>query len=468
MPQTIEKNKDEAAEDIELLSPHEKCLILGSGGYTGIDAVEWDAEDLPNIVDYDVIIVDVRALDEKKLSTVSNKRLETLRYQLTRLLHSNGRIIIVSDFKKGHKRPQQYPEYADNYDWCPVKIGISNESGESLSIKDKRFPGYIKHLNNWPYYFFIPRSCLSRQLTDFFGSTHDTKYSLPISSFVENRYEKTIAGSVHIEVIRKQKKSSGYSSYDHYPDTPDHITGEIVLLPLIEKLDHKEAVRLVLEDLIGSSMGYAPPSWVDSIVVPHIAEIETEIKEKEIQIDEISGYIGKLENRRESLNNYRKLLYSSGFDLEEIVKICFEELGAKVTPARYGQEEYVLEYGEREYLIEVKGISKSISLGHLRQLNDYILKYEEDTGKACKGILFGNSWRTTPPEERNTSEKPEFPNNVISRAEQWNIALISSAKFFEAFCQFMNNRSKGTQVLQDMINTSGVVEFEIKQSNEGE
>ncbi len=49
MPQTIEKNKDETAEDVELLSPHEKCLVLGSVGYTGIDAVEWDAEDLPNI-----------------------------------------------------------------------------------------------------------------------------------------------------------------------------------------------------------------------------------------------------------------------------------------------------------------------------------------------------------------------------------------------------------------------------------
>jgi hypothetical protein len=152
--------------------------------------------------------------------------------------------------------------------------------------------------------------------------------------------------------------------------------------------------------------------------------------------------------------------------LEEIVKICFEELGAKVTPAKYGQEEYVLECGGVEYLIEVKGVSKSISLGHLRQLNDYILKYEEDMGKACKGILFGNSWRTFPPDERNTSENPEFPDNVISRAEQWNIALISSAEFFEAFCLFMNDKSKGAKILQDIISASGIVEFEINQSNE--
>lgn len=308
---------------------------------------------------------------------------------------------------------------------------------------------------------------MSQQLTEFYGATHEVKYGVPLSSFVVNRYGKTIAGSIHIEITSKQRKSSGYESYDYYPDKPDHVTGEIVLLPLIEKLDHKEAVRLVLEDLIGSPMGYAPPSWVDSIVVPHIAEIEIEIKENENQIAVISGEIGKLANRLESLNNYRKLLYSSGFDLEEIVKKCLEELGAKVTPAKYGQEEYVLEYGGVEYLIEVKGVSKSISLGHVRQLNDYILKYEEDMGKACKGILFGNSWRTFPPEERNTSEKPEFPNNVILRAKKWDIALISSAKFFEVFCLFLNDKSKGAQILQDMINASGIVEFDINQSSVG-
>lgn len=456
-----ENNVNETLEDVELMAPDEKCLVIGSSGYTGIDAVEWDAEELPNIVDYDVIIVDVRALDENKLSKVSNKRLQALRHELTRLLHSKGRIIIVSDFKRRHERTKQYPEYADNYDWCPFEVGISSESGESLVIKEKRFSRYIKHLQNWPYYFFVPRTCLTSELTDFYGSTYNTKYNLPMTSFVENRYEKTIAGSIKIEVTGKKAKSSGYSTHDYYPDTPNHTTGEIVFLPLIEKLDHKEAVRLVLEDLVGSTLGYTSPSWIDSIIVPHVSKIQDEIKEKEKQIDAISGEIGKLEVRRESLNSYRKLLYASGFDLEEIVKICFEELGASVAPTKYGQEEYVLVYGETEYLVEVKGVSKSISLGHIRQLNDYILKYEEDTEKTCKGILFSNSWRTTPPSERNTKEKPEFPDNVISRAEQWNISLVSSAKFFDAFCQFLRDRSKGDQILQAIITTSGIVEFDI-------
>ena len=460
MSQKKDNKKEEVHESEELLTSDEKCLVIGSTGYTGIDAVEWDAKDFPNIVDYDVIVVDVRALDENMLSTISNTRLETLRDKLTHLLHSKGRIIVVTDYLRQHKRPKQYPDSANNYDWCPISIGIAKESGESLVSKRQRFTRYLKHLKNWPYFFFIPNGCLSRELTKFFGSTHNTKYAVPLSSFVENRYQKTIAGTLHIEVTNKETKSDGYSSYDHYSDTPNEVTGEIILLPLIEKLDHKEAIRLVLEDLTGVTLGYEPPSWVDSIVVPHISEIESEIQNKEKEIDLISSDIGKLENRRESLNNYRKLIYSSGFDLEEIVKICFEELGGKVTPAKYGQEEYILEYGGIEYLIEVKGVSKSISLGHLRQLNDYILKFEEDTGSACKGILFGNSWRTIPPEERNTTEKPEFPDNVVTRAEQWNIALISGSEFFEAFCQFMSDRSKGTKILQNIINASGIVKFE--------
>ena len=119
-----------------------------------------------------------------------------------------------------------------------------------------------------------------------------------------------------------------------------------------------------------------------------------------------------------------------------------------------------MEYEGVEYLMEVKGIGKSVSLTHLRQLNDYVLKYQEDTGKACKGILFGNAWRTHPPEERNTSEKPEFPANVISRSQQWGVALVSSTRFFNAFREFMEDPSVGPAILSRVLSTSGEVLFD--------
>ena len=93
----------------EILASHEKCLVLGSTGYSGIASVGWNDGDLPNIVDYDVVVVDVQALNDTTLAIISNEQYETLRIQLTRLILSGGRIIVVSDFLREHKRPKRIP-----------------------------------------------------------------------------------------------------------------------------------------------------------------------------------------------------------------------------------------------------------------------------------------------------------------------------------------------------------------------
>ena len=261
-----------------------RCLVLGSTGYTGIDAVEWDAEDLPNIVDYDVVVVDVRSLHEEMLATIPSQRFRDFRTDLTRLLDSEGCIVVVSDFHKTYSPDRSLGIIVDNYDWCPITIGISKDSGKSLAVTDQRFAGYTKHLEQWPYYFFVPRSCLTSELTTFYGSPSNTRYKISLSSFVENRYKKTIAGAMRIEVKQERTKSSGYETYREYPNAPDFVTGEIVLLPLIEKFDHKDAVRLVLEEVVGVSLTYVPPSWVESVAIPGVSEVEAAVGEKEAQI----------------------------------------------------------------------------------------------------------------------------------------------------------------------------------------
>jgi hypothetical protein len=109
--------------------------------------------------------------------------------------------------------------------------------------------------------------------------------------------------------------------------------------------------------------------------------------------------------------------------------------------------------------VEAKGVTKSISLTHLRQLIDYMLKYEEQTGVAVKGILLGNPWKNLPIEQRDTTGKPSFPPNVISRAKDMKIALISSTNFFKAFCSFLKHKKIGTSILNKIVNANGVVDF---------
>jgi len=136
-----------------------------------------------------------------------------------------------------------------------------------------------------------------------------------------------------------------------------------------------------------------------------------------------------------------------------------EKLGGTVLPSKYSQEEYVLEFEGKEFLIEVKGVAKSIALSHIRQLNDYLLKYQEDTGKECKGILFGNAWRNIPPDMRGLEDTQVFPDNVIKRAEQWGISLVSSTAFFGAFLQVLNSSQSSNAVLTKMTTCSGVATF---------
>ena len=447
-----------------------RYLVIGSTNYSPVESVEWDVGELPNIVDYDVVILDVRALNEELLPAVSNERLKILRKQFVRLLDSQGSLIVLSDFRKRHERPEQHPDSASNYDWSPVVIGLADESGESLEVLQQRFPSYLKQLRSWPYYFFIPEGGLSNEFTDFCGSTYKTQYKPCLEAFVTNRYDQTVAGSLRLELRYRKTQSVAYgSSYNYYPENPDKTTGEMVLLPLIEELDHREAVHLVLQDLTGvATTTELPPEWAESIGVPGVTSIEEKIAKKAEEIEAIQAQIGKLKGEQSSLEKYRKLLYASGTELEEIIQECLEKLGGLVTPAKYGQEEFVLVFEEHECLVEIKGVSKSISLTDLRQLNDYLLRHEEETGKPSKGILFGNTWRNDAPEDRNSNDRPEFPQNVVDRASQLEIALVSSRDLFTVFCLFLQDKISGTSILLRIIETTGIVSFALEGTTEQE
>jgi hypothetical protein len=436
-----------------------RYLVLGSTGYGGLDSVDWMEGELPNLVDYDIIIVDVPALSSDRLALIKLDRLKSIRNHLVRFIDSFGKLVAITNHKIIDKKEKRYPETISNYEWCPISIGTNTEQGKTIVIKQNLFKNYLPKLSDWDYYLYIPQACLSRELTDFYGSTSKTKYEIPCSPILENRYGQVLARSYRIEVYQERTRVGEFSSVKGYPSEPDILTGEIILLPRIKGMDHREAVSLVIQELTGIPQHTLSPEWADSLIVPGITDLLTQVEGKQSKIQKIEAEISKLRGTIDRLNDYKKLLYSTGHELEDIVARCFEELGGQIIPAKYSEEEFVLIYKGNEYLVEVKGSSKSISLQHLRQLSDYLLKYQEDTGKQCKGILFGNAWRSISPEDRNSKDTPEFPSNVVNRAEDWNIALVPSTKFFQVFMKFLEN-SKGEQILDAITTQKGIVNFQ--------
>lgn len=157
--------------------------------------------------------------------------------------------------------------------------------------------------------------------------------------------------------------------------------------------------------------------------------------------------------------NYKKLIYSNGFELENIIEICLKKLGATIKEEKYGNEEYVMIHKDNEYLIEAKGKEKSIKLVDVRQLLDHILDAENKTDQSFKGILFGNSWRNHPLDERGTEENIEFIDMVIDRAVKNDIALVSCKDFFNQICKFLDGDKTGEKILDEIVKAEGIVNF---------
>lgn len=438
----------------------ERLLLIGSSGFAGINSIPWESEAVPNISDYDIVIVSVPHLTADILNKAQSQYFDDMRKAFIKFLYSRGKLVVLASSYLRVHRPSSYPEHLSNYDWSPISFGILNESGSSIVKKQDMYLSYLRKMKNWSFYFTIPEKCLSTDIVNLYGYPHDTRYHIPLMPYLENRYGRVLAGQCQIEV-KKGKKSSNINgaSYSAYPDTPDFISGSIILLPLIEGVVTEEALADILKEEIGYSLASLEPDWAKEIKMPFVADLDKNISQASAVILEEQKKIKNFSEQINEINSYRRLLYGTGPELEEVVKKSFIALGAKIAPAKYGQEEYILEINNEEYLVEVKGVAKSITLGHLRQLNDYMLKYQEDTGKVCKGILFGNAWRNLPPSDRGLESTPEFPDNVIQRAQQWGISLVSSRTFFFAFVEALNDKKRSHQILSAVIVANGVADI---------
>jgi hypothetical protein len=437
----------------------ERALIIGCTAFSGLDSVAWTDRVVPNIPDYDLIVVSVPHINEDFLMVAEGEFLRDMRKGLVRFLHSGGKLVVLVSQHISVNRSGKYPESVSNGDWCPIFYGVPQEAGRSIVWKSKMYVSYLQKMAAWSFYLTIPTGCLSPELTDFYGPTHNTRYRVPFDPYLENRYGRILAGKCHVEIRQERKRSSEWGTRSEYPDSPDITTGQIVLLPLIDGVSAEEALAEILREELRYSAKTPEPDWARDIEMPFVADLTDQVSRAEAAIASEKQKIEQLSAQISDICSFRRLLYGTGRELERVVRTSFERLGAKVSPAKYSQEEYILEVDGQVFLVEVKGVAKSISLTHLRQLNDYLLKYQEDTGNECKGILFGNSWRNSPPEMRGTEDAPEFPDNVVKRAEQWGISLVSSKSFFEAFVRTLGDASLSRQVLTVLTSATGVVKF---------
>ena len=432
-----------------------KILVIGSEDHAGVKCVQWDEQAFPNVADFDIVILTMTSLTDDAM-LFGEKNFFKIKKGLVYVLNSKGTIFAICTPFRDKRIPRSNwgYDYYTNYDWCPFgRIPLVEEKGDTLKILNNKFQRYMNAVKKWSFYFEGFTEDQLRHLSFFYGEQHIKINQYPIA---QNRYNKDLARAVTYDL--HQIRLGKYLTKFEYSEKPERTSGILYLLPPPTEVDIGEAINILLEDFCGRPQKTLPPLWIKNIPMPRLEEFQQEITKRRKRIEELTSEINGLNKQKHELEQFKQLLYESGPTLQEIVKLTFKKFGGGIKPPKF-REEYVLRVKDRKAVIEVKGKNKSIAKADLRQLDEYVREYEIQLNEKVKGIFVGNAWRLRPLNERDTKDRPIFPEDVIDFAVRREIGLVSTIDLFNAFCAFLEGKIQGKDILKRLFNQKGIITF---------
>jgi len=449
---------------------NKNILVIGTYSAEGIDSFDWWQE-LPNLSDYDTIILDTTRilnfwslagrLKQKRYNVYSlsraneqdkriNSNLNLIRQKLLEILEFDVTVyalyapdVTVSYQEGGYKRLI----YINN--WCPIDIDTVSEKGKKIVVNDQSYAEFFKNFKGWEYYFEAD----SLKITKFQGYYERWWKVLPrLGAIASNKTERPIA-------VRFTPRFHFWRDTKHtdWLPNPEKIGGSLVLLPTTDMYDTWSLIEILLRR--GKIFEETPqPTWVDKIEIPGEASLKDAIATETKKLEAVQAEIKKREDSFMELKKHKRLLYATGPELQDICKSTLEQLGAKTKPSDV-TDEFIIEIEDKEALVEVKGNEKSIHKRDISQLITDRGQYLATTDQYVKGILIGNAWRRSHPQDRDIKGKPIFARHVVEIAEDQNIGLVSTTELFKAYCKRLQEPQCKTEILNKIISGKGIIKF---------
>lgn len=175
------------------------------------------------------------------------------------------------------------------------------------------------------------------------------------------------------------------------------------------------------------------PDWTtsDAYRVQAESKIEAELEKLAVQAAKLQKKRGELEGALGEAGGLRRLLYEQGHPLEEAILEALRLFGFDAEPFEDAESEFdaVFSSPEGRCLGEAEGKdTKAINIAKFSQLERNLQEdfARDEVEKFAKGVLFGNAFRLSPPEDR----KEFFTSKCISAAERSGIALVRTPDLF--------------------------------------
>ena len=451
----------------------ERVIVIGSEGHYGVETVSWAAAEIPNISDFDGIVIDTTSLayllekterdrvveDREEVLGGIKSNLEFIQDRLLHTLHSKADIYVICypEVRALHRR-----SLVSNYSWSPIPIETEEEQGITINVRDQFFGKYFQFVKRWSS--CIKRTEDSSAIEEFYQGKHYV--GLEASVIAENRYHKPLALAYQYFLYEDDRATTelhqALATVNGQQDLSYvHTSGHLVLLPPPTEIDNKEAINIIIEEFFGIHQLTPPPEWVAQLYVPGEFELEQLILSKREEMDKLQTDIGDLDKSKSEKGQFKQLLYETGIPLQNICRLTVSELGADTDDSA---EDFVLRIGDREAVVEVKGreaiIQRKDGDQLVRNLRSYAMQKNVELSEV-KGILLGNPWRLLPLEERGDEEA--FAPHLISDAKRDNIALVTTVDLFRAYSAVLNGSISKEDVIERLFSGVGVTDLSGKE-----
>jgi hypothetical protein len=175
------------------------------------------------------------------------------------------------------------------------------------------------------------------------------------------------------------------------------------------------------------------PLWATGAVYVLEAErtLKLDLLEAERRVERAQRAKEELQEQVSAAGTPRALLYEKGKPLEVAIVEGLKMLGFAAAQFRDGNSEFdvVFECLDGRLLGEAEGKdNKAVNVDKLRQLamNIHEDLRRDEVSSPAKGVLFGNGYRLTAPEER----KMQFTEKCVTAATAQSTALVSTSSLF--------------------------------------
>jgi hypothetical protein len=394
----------------------EKLLVLGhSIRNPYIKSISWEEPcEVFNIGDYDRVIIDLTTLNTVK--GYHSVYLESL-YKF--IFDASNTLIIVGNPERcGFINNSMYVSVLPIY-----QEPILEQQGTVINSIDENYQYYFRNVGNWNYYFLKDERALNISALEDMKKSFDGKISNIVVSYyheiAQNTYYKPISFISRYEAVDKNRRLLYRSCLVKW------------FPPVTQNKD--QSIRDLIENELGYSLQNIKPIWMNKYELPNASELSDSIKVKKEKSKKLQTEIKALEAKIEKENEFQKLLYENGTELEQIVMKALMELGCELLDTTEGNNEdlQMLDPEGDKWIIEVKGRKGNLKRDDIRQLDEWVRNVMLDNEWQGFGLIIGNYQMEKSPDDRE---------GIISDREQdaldrFNYSVLTTTEIFQMIVQ---------------------------------